>query len=565
MNSPVAALAWEIWRKNRFGFLLLFVFLIVCLGFGRVATHFAAEASRLSLMLPAVAPEVIDANTRATDWLSFAGQWSGVLLGLSFLVTLAMFAFAESSRLRGFSGIPSRLFTLPVRTGQLVTVPMASGVCFVALLYLAWSRLVLAPILPPDVRMADSYFLLLLPAALAGFQTLVWTLPGFPRTRVTLLILLIASVAVLSVLPFSELNRWPERKLTLMAIYAALLVVTPCVAWLGVTHVREGQWRDWPALTALMNRLADTFARRRDFSGPAGAQFWIECRRNGRLALWGLAVVISFVLGLNTIAVVLNNGKLSESLGSVYGPILLFLDFIWTPVLGLMVCGDLVSRRLPLTSFQATRPVTVGELVSAKLKAMVAVWLGGWLLAVLSAGVWAVVSDQFDAWFKEFYIERGSGMGLAGIDLVIIGALSLQKLVGLFPLWLTGRVPGLPWSFVILLIVYVGLGDVIGWFVRHPNYRDAALLLIGCAAALKLGVAFLAFRLALKRKLVKRGFVFGSVSIWIVGTALCLWFAFWIAERSNGDEVLRLSLAALLFPLARIALAPLALAMNRHR
>ncbi|PYK96291.1 MAG: hypothetical protein DME19_20165 [Verrucomicrobia bacterium] len=137
MNSPVAALAWEIWRKNRFGFLLLFVFLIVCLGFGRVATHFAAEASRLSLMLPAVAPEVIDANTRATDWLTFAGQWSGVLLGLSFLVTLAMFAFAESSPLRGFSGIPSRLFTLPVRTGQLVAVPMASGVCFVALLYLA--------------------------------------------------------------------------------------------------------------------------------------------------------------------------------------------------------------------------------------------------------------------------------------------------------------------------------------------------------------------------------------------------------------------------------------------
>ncbi|PYK58334.1 MAG: hypothetical protein DME21_15910, partial [Verrucomicrobia bacterium] len=514
MNSPVAALAWEIWRKNRFGFLLLFVFLIVCLGFSTVAAHFAAEASQLSSILPAAAPEVIDAITRATDWLSFAGQWSGVLLGLSLLVTLAMFAFAESSRLRGFSGIPSRLFTLPVRTGQLVALPMASGICFVALLYLAWSRLVFAPILQRELELPDGYFLVLLPAALAGFQTLVWTLTGFPRTRATLLILLITSVAVLSVLPFSELNRWPERKLTLMAIYAALLVVTPFVAWLGVTRVREGQWRDWPALTALMNRLADTFARRRDFSDPAGAQFWTECRRNGRLALWGLAVVISFVLGLNTIAVVLNNGKLSESLGSVYGPILLFLDFIWTPVLGLMVCGDLVSRRLPLTSFQATRPVAVGELVSAKLKAMVAVWLGGWLLAVLSIGVWAVYCDQFDAYFDQLYDERGPRT-----DLIIVGALSLHALVGLFPLWLTGRVPGLPWSFVILLIVYVGLGDVIGWFVRHPNYRDAALLLIGCAVALKLGVAFLAFRFALKRKLVKRGFVFGSVSVWIVGTA----------------------------------------------
>src|SRR5205807_4486944 len=126
----------------------------------------------------------------------------------------------------------------------------ASGICFVALLYLAWSRLVFAPILQRELELPDGYFLVLLPAALAGFQTLVWTLTGFPRTRVTLLILLITSMAVLSVLPFSELNRWPERKLTLMAIYAALLVVTPCVAWLGVTHVREGQWRGWPALTA---------------------------------------------------------------------------------------------------------------------------------------------------------------------------------------------------------------------------------------------------------------------------------------------------------------------------
>src|SRR5256886_13101637 len=91
----------------------------------------------------------------------------------------------------------------------------------------------------------------------------------FPSRRssdVTLLILLITSVAVLSGLPFSELNRWPERRLALMAIYAVLLVAAPFIAWLGVTHVRKGQWHDWPALTALMNRLPDTFLRRRDFA-----------------------------------------------------------------------------------------------------------------------------------------------------------------------------------------------------------------------------------------------------------------------------------------------------------
>ena len=235
---------------------------------------------------------------------------------------------------------------------------------------------------------------------------------------------------------------------------------------------------------------------------------------------------------------------------------LLFLVFIWTPVLGLMVCGEAATRRLPLMTFQATRPVAVGALVSAKLKAMLVVWLAGWLLAALSVGLWAMWSGQLDAWYDQFYRER---------DLVIVGVLSLHFLFGLFPLWLTGRVPGLPWSFVVLLIVYVGLGNVIGWFGRHPNWRETALLLIGFAAALKLGVAFLALRQALKQKWVRRDFVFGSVSIWVVGTGFCLWLALRFMGRGDWDDTPLLPLAVLVFPLARVALAPLAMAMNRHR
>src|SRR5439155_15749909 len=198
-----------------------------------------------------------------------------------------------------------------------------------------------------------------------------------------------------------------------------------------------------------------------------------------------------------------------------------------------MLCGDLVSRRLPLTTFQATRPVAVGELVWAKLKAVFAVWLSGWLLAVLSVSAWAVLSGQVDNLFDQMWGPRG-----LGADLTVIIALSLHVLVGLFPLWLTGRVPGLPWSFVALLITYIGLGEMIGWFGRHPDFRDTVLLLIGFAAAGKLGLAFLGFRQALMQILVKRGFVLGSVSVWIVGTAFFLWLVSLMADRSNWDEVL---------------------------
>ena len=562
MKTSVAALAWEIWRKNRYGLLLLLLFLVVCVGLSRTATHLAAEASRLwpTAVTTAEAGEVIEANARATEWRNVAAGWSGVLFGLSLLVTLAVFAFAESSPMRGFSGIPSRLFTLPVRTGQLVLVPLVSGVCFVALLCLAWSRLVLAPILPPDAPVSGGYFLLLLPATLVLFQILVWTLPGFPKTRATLLTLLLTAFAVLCALPFGDFTWWPERKPALMAIYGVLLVTGPFVAWLGVARVRNGERRHWPALAAVATRLANAFSRRRDFGSPAAAQFWIECRRNGRLAFGGLALVILCVLGLNAV-LPSSNGSSSVQFDSVYVPVLVFLVFIWTPILGLTVCGDAGSRRLPLTTFQAVRPVAVGELVAAKLKAMTALLLCGWVMAALSAiYVWAVLSGQVQPWFDRIVQNSESGM-----IAIVLGAISMHVLVGLFPLWLSGRVPGLPWSFVGLLVVFAGIANIVAWFARHSEYWHLALLLIGFAAAVKLGVAFLAFRHALKQKLVNRGFVAGTVSIWLFGTAICIELMSRICAGNGLDATLLVPFAALLFPIARLALAPLAMAMNRHR
>ena len=345
-----------------------------------------------------------------------------------------------------------------------------------------------------------------------------------------------------------------------MTIYAAALVTAPVLAWLGVKRIRMGEWSDWPALTALMTRLANAFSRPRDFASPSAALFWIECRRNGRLALGGLALVILVVLGLNAILLSSNDSS-SFQLDVVYIPVLLFLVSIWTPVLGLMVCGDVASRRLALTTFQAVRPVAAGELASAKLKAMAAIWLGGWLMAALSVIVWTVLGGHYtDAVLGHLVGHRGAWMST-----IAVGALSLHVLVGLFPLWLTGRVPGLPWSIVGLLVVYGGVAHVVAWFARHPDYWPVAMLLIGFGAAVKLGAAALAFRQVLKERLVKRGFVLSAVSIWLVGTALTMQLMRWICQEGDGNETLMLPFAALLFPIARVALAPLAMASNRHR
>src|SRR5438874_601567 len=77
-----------------------------------------------------------------------------------------------------------------------------------------------------------------------------------------------------------------------------------------------------------------------------------------------------------------------------------------------------------------------------------------------------------NAMFDHFVRQRGAWMST-----IVAVAVSLHVLVGLFPLWLTGRVPGLPWSIVGLLVAYGCVAQVVAWFVRHSDYWPVALLL----------------------------------------------------------------------------------------
>jgi len=562
MNTPAHALAWEIWRKNRYGFWLLAGLLLACSALTRLAVHYRNEAAYLATTLASDAPELFEATLRASGVREIAGSWGLCLFAGSLLIVFAVFAFAESHLSRGFSGIPSRFFAYPVRTAHLVRLPVLGGITCVTLLYFAWSRLVLAPVHPLDEAMPDDYLLLLLTSALVVFQALVWVLPNFPKTRATLLTILITFVIYLSTLPFSDLARWTERKLALMILFAVALVGAPMTACVGVGRLRRGDWRDWPALTRWASRLADLLSRHREFSTARSALLWIDFRRSGLPALGLLAVVILVILGLASLERLeggVSNARSIDLFGSTVSPILLFLVSVWIPVVGLIASSDGVSRRLRMTVVQAVRPVTAGEFVAARLKAMGLLWLGGWLMSVIAISVWAVGSGLTDELFGSFSSDRNPQL------LVSLILISLHLLFGLFPLWLTGRVPDLPWSFLILLIVYSGLGNIIFWFERHADFWPLALLLIGFAGAVKLGLAAIAFRQALERKLAGRGFVFGVTVAWVVGTALVLNLTSELTTRAGWSGEIVLSFAALLVPIARIALAPLALSMNRHR
>ena len=84
----------------------------------------------------------------------------------------------------------------------------------------------------------------------------------------------------------------------------------------------------------------------------------------------------------------------------------------------------------------------------------------------------------------------------------------------------------------------------------------------------KLGLSYWGFRRSLRRGLLSPGFVIGYVGLWLSGAGgLAAWAcSLAVSGMDWNPQVLALIPATVLIvPLARIAVSPLALAMNRHR
>ena len=96
MRSPASAIVWEIWLKNRWGFWVL------------LGSFLCGLAVRLS-------------GPSEDEVLKFI---AGAAMVVSFLVTFAIFSYAESGVQISF---PTRTFALPVRTQMLVNCPILAG------------------------------------------------------------------------------------------------------------------------------------------------------------------------------------------------------------------------------------------------------------------------------------------------------------------------------------------------------------------------------------------------------------------------------------------------------
>src|SRR5437868_15490396 len=121
MRSPIAALTWEILRRNRRTIWAIAAIVWLTWFFNLC---FANEFRRSE----SVTNQLLTINC--------------LLTAPSLLLVFAIFNYTEFNPQKEWTGFPYRLFALPVTALTLIAVPMLLGVAGVEVVYLVWVRLV---------------------------------------------------------------------------------------------------------------------------------------------------------------------------------------------------------------------------------------------------------------------------------------------------------------------------------------------------------------------------------------------------------------------------------------
>ena len=547
-RTPTGAMLWEIWGRHKVNFAWQGVVLGAGLGFVQWKRQGVSEIPAAVLALASLA--------------GFVG---------GYLHLLSCFGYVEMDESKVKVGYPSRLLLKPLRTFQLILVPMLLGGLATTAMLDIWMAFVLKPL-----GFLPAYDLWWISAVLLSFfwwmQALAWSLP-LVRFRSLVMVaaaLLHLSVGVLPQLPFDISPGWQ------WGILATLLVTAVPVAWLGLKLMRQGTWEGPSRISLLWSRLflARARGRRGTFRSALGAQFWLEWRRQG----WLLP-------------------GLSGGMALLGFPFLFFVGFKWVGVgapppeaiLALMFIGPLLLSGVlgaamakfnqldsthELPGYIAVRPMTNGGLVLAKLAMASATSALTLLLNVAGAILCLVIAGQGTLLSKAgLATPFGAVSYLTGClpALLLLGIMIWKNLLAGIGAGLTGR----PW--VIRLFgfwrgaVGMGLVALVMAAKLYENFREGLLhwltgILIACLAA-KIVVSIAAFSWGLRRHAITAGAIGWIVGGWSVCSAFAAGYAGHVcnAIHQPGLQVWVMLGGFLILPLADLAIAPLALAWNRHR
>jgi hypothetical protein len=544
MRSPAQAIVWEICAKNR-GWLLF--------AFG---------------LIPFCA---------LCEWVTPPGHESiGALQGFSAVATFVSLIWicsytANDSR-GHFSGFPSWMYTLPMRTSSLVIWPVLLGVALTLVATVAWEFTIAVYWSRPIEGPRLAWHALLFVATLVSAQALIWSLHRFRWIRVVALVATMYGFLYVALVgPFSK---FPGGEARWFGGVFAVAVVAVVGAIAGVTRDRRGQWRGW---TGKLLELVLDFVPRRSgtFASRASAQLWFEWRRKGVFLAAAFGVTMALFVFTYPLSAALYLGTI-QTLVNFSGPF--FGMILFAGAIGNAIAkADAWSPDLSVHPTVATRPLSTASLAFAKMKCAAAVTAFGWILfSILLVPVIATSShmnwpsEQALGFWRDFSINYPRFWQWLTNPIVILALVvaTWHTMVQSMAVVLTGnrwRIVFSVWQGMIVLGLVIGCAM---WLYKDPSWRGLVLQILPWFTA-----AVMAFKLfGTARAFLKVGTLVSRkdflvlVGLWTLVAILVLTAGIF-ADVAHGLPASLLWLLVLwqFFPSGEIPQCVVALTRNRHR
>lgn len=583
MTSPALAVGWEIWRKNRWGFLAIgFVIL------GAVLIEWMGALSLKTSIGEILRHPALQDYHDELQWGLLTGLFA--MLG-SVVAVLAMCSYTETDYKSGELCFPSRVFHFPVPTFVLAGLPMILGAVAIVLVFAAWRSLVFVPI---GVTIPFALPAVSLVLAVLSMQALVWGLPSLPAGRLFALAVIFFGLAVANLCGIADIRlggekfsliddfvpAWSADRIAAFnqgsLIVCAVMAVAALVAGnLAVERERRGRWRGWRGRGGVQNKAAVIrIEGRKAFRSPGAAQLWFEWRRNALPLPVSVAALLLILLG----PLPLITGMDAQTTGK-----LLALFFL-LPIALAAVIGfgfgklDFWARGFELSPFLSNWPVSNADLIVTKLKVAALSVLLSWALVLVAVPLWLMIwadGHGLDQFRREFFPSLSPAAqvwvipGLVASAVLLTWTLMVRHLhlgvLGQPKAFLIYSVGGTLLAAALMVGAYAFFFSGYGASTNRLIYFPALPWLIAVGLIGKFSVGAWAFSEARRRGLLSTGFIAGYLLIWFLATVCLVGTVHLLLPDLAWRRHLLVFAAVLLFPLARVGLAPLALAWNRHQ
>ncbi len=482
-------------------------------------------------------------------WLRPARRTMLIAFFTSVLLSLAPFTLMESHHGWRMNSMVTRWFVLPVPTSLLVLIPFvaacASVTVFVGIWMLYFNRLF------PGLDFLHVFLALLL--GVAVMQALAWILPRRPSQFWPLLALWFVGLLMLTVLPLDSPAWEPQRR----ALRLGAPIAIPLLGGIAYAAARLNRCGRWPGELPLGNLVSWLLRGQPALPAvktPAAALFWSDVVPVVRsfAATWWCLVLLLTVLQASMLAARSPAQAMNPAIILQVAAVLMpSLGVLWLTVGGLFLGGEPgTGFRTALSPFRGVRPVSAGTLVTQRVLAAIGLWLLVWIPWLLLHGVQVRLHPQWAAIdLPDLHAAAGRLM-----------AISAHSLVGALPLFLWGRLDGFPNMLLAAMVAWAATWGLASAF--PPPTGDAlAWRPLGVLLVAKFGLGLAALLGARRAGHTSWRYGGGLILGWLCALGLLVWaLPTWDRQGWWG-----LATIALFLPFARLALAPLALAANRHR